>query len=99
MCQVVWRSTSKRALPNSVLIEGTAIGESYMMELSSEVGIVSCFVVPPWMEQVKRDFLPILEVLLQPRDFLLQPLFGTTPRLSLHPSLAFLLWLHSRHRV
>ena len=48
-----------------------------MMELSSEVGIVSCFVVQPWMKQVKRDVLPIFEALLQPRDFLLQPLFGT----------------------
>ena len=71
MRRFVWRSASKRTLPNSVLIEGTAIGESHMMELSSEVEIVSCFVVPPWMEQVKRDFLPILEALLQPRDILL----------------------------
>ena len=30
MRQVVWRSTCKRTLPNSVLIEGSAIGESYM---------------------------------------------------------------------
>ena len=30
MRRFVWRSASKRALPNSVLIEGTAIGESYM---------------------------------------------------------------------
>ena len=67
MCQVVWRSTSKRTLPNSVLIEGTAIGESYMMELSWEVGIVSCFVVYPWMKQVKGEFFPVLAAFLQPR--------------------------------
>ena len=30
MRQVVWQSTSKRTLPNSVLMEGSAIGESYM---------------------------------------------------------------------
>ena len=30
MRRFVWRSTRKRALPNSVLIEGPAIGESYM---------------------------------------------------------------------
>ena len=30
MCQVVWRSAYRRTLPNSVLIEGPAIGESYM---------------------------------------------------------------------
>ena len=41
MRRFVWRSASKRTLPNSVLIEGTAIGESYVMELSSEVEIVS----------------------------------------------------------
>ena len=52
-------------------MEGAAIGESYVMELSSEVEIVSCSVVQPWMKQVKRDVLPILEALLQPRDFLL----------------------------
>ena len=41
MCHFVWRSVYKQTLPNSVLIEGTAIGESYVMELSSEVEIVS----------------------------------------------------------
>ena len=71
MRQVVWRSACIRTLPNSVLMEGTAIGESYQMELSSEVEIVSCSVVQPWMKQVKRDVLPILEALLQPRDILL----------------------------
>ena len=30
MCRFVWQSTCKRTLPNSVLLEGTAIGESYM---------------------------------------------------------------------
>lgn len=35
-----------------------------MMELSSEVGIVSYFVVPPWMEQVKGDFFPVLAAFL-----------------------------------
>ena len=30
MCRFVWRSASERMLPNSVLMEGTAIGESYM---------------------------------------------------------------------
>ena len=64
MCRFVWRSASKQTLPNSVLIEGSAIGESYMMELSSEVGIVSYFVVPPWMEQVKGDFFPVLAAFL-----------------------------------
>ena len=67
MCQVVWRSAYKRALPNSVLMEGTAIGESYMMELSSEVGIVSCSVVHPWMKQVKSDFFSGLVAILLPR--------------------------------
>ena len=64
MYHFVWRSASKRTLPNSVLMEGTAIGESYMMELYLEVGIVSCFVVPPWMEQVKGDFFPVLAAFL-----------------------------------
>lgn len=64
MCQVVWRSASKRTLPNSVLIEGTTIGESYMMELYSEVEIVSCFVVQPWMKLVKGDFFPVLAAFL-----------------------------------
>ena len=67
MRRFVWRSAYKRTLPNSVLIEGSAIGESHMMGLSSEVGIVSCFVVPPWMEQVKGDFFPVLAAFLQPR--------------------------------
>ena len=67
MYHFVGRSACKRTLPNSILIEGTAIGKSYMMELSSEVEIVSCSVVQPWMKQViKRDVLPILEALLQP---------------------------------
>ena len=60
----------QRTLPNSVLIEGTAIGESYMMELSSEVEIVSCFVVYPWMKQVKGEFFPVLAAFLLPRYFL-----------------------------
>ena len=81
MRQVVWRSACIRTLPNSVLIEGTAIGESYMMELSSEVGIVSCFVVPPWMKLVKGDFFPVLAAFLLPRYFLLLLLSGTIPRL------------------
>ena len=67
MRQVVWRSACIRTLPNSVLIEGTAIGESYMMELSSEVEIVSCSVVQPWMKQVKSDFFSGLVAILQPR--------------------------------
>ena len=67
MCRFVWRSASKRTLPNSVLIEGSAMGESYMMELYSEVEIVSCSVVHPWVEQVKDDFLPVFEAFLQPR--------------------------------
>ena len=71
MYHFVGRSACKRTLPNSVLIEGTAIGESYMMELSSEVGIVSCSVVQPWMEQIKRIFPPVLEAFLQPCDILL----------------------------
>ena len=99
MCQVAWRSAYKRTLPNSVLTEGTAIGESYMMELYSEMEIISCSVVYPWMKSVKDDFFPVLAAFLQPRYFLLLLLFGTILRLSLHPSLAFLLWLHSRHRV
>ena len=61
MCQVVWRSAYKRTLPNSVLIEGSAIGESHMLELSSEMGIVSCSVVHPWMEQVKEIFSQFLK--------------------------------------
>ncbi len=81
MRRSVGRSAYKRTLPNSVLTEGTAIGESYMMELSSEVGIVSCPTIHPWMEQIKRLFAPVFEALLQPRNFLLQLLFGTIPRL------------------
>ena len=61
MCQFVWRSACKRTIPNSVLIKGTAIGESYLMELSSEMGIVSCSVVHPWMEQVKEIFSQFLK--------------------------------------
>ena len=61
MCRFVWRNAYKRMLPNSVLIEGAAIGESYLMELSSEVGIVSCPTIHPWMEQIKRLFPPVLE--------------------------------------
>ena len=61
MYHFVWRSAYKRTLPNSVLIEGTAIGESYVMELSSEVEIVSWVVVHPWMEEIKRIFPPVLE--------------------------------------
>lgn len=57
-------------LPNSVLIEGSAIGESYMMELYSEVEIVSCSVVHPWMKQIKRNFFPVLAAFLLPRYFL-----------------------------
>ena len=98
MRRFVWRSACKRTLPNSVLIEGTAIGESYMMELYSEVGIVSCTEVPPWMEQVKRIFPPVLEAFLQPYYFLPLQLFGTIPLLSLYPLLALLLRIHSRHR-
>ena len=98
MCQVVWRSACKRTLPNSVLIKGSAIGESHMMELSSEVGIVSCSTIHPWMEQIKGDFFSIFEAFLQPRNIFLQLLFGTIPRLWPHPSLAFLLPLHSSHR-
>lgn len=64
MYHFVWRSVYKQTLPNSVLIEGSAIGESHMLELSSEMGIVSCFVVPPWMEQVKGDFFPVLAAFL-----------------------------------
>ena len=67
MYHFVWRSVYKQTLPNSVLIEGSAIGESYMMELSWEVGIVSCFVVYPWMKQVKGEFFPVLAPFLQPR--------------------------------
>ena len=67
MRQVVWQSTSKRTLPNSVLTEGTAIGESYMMELYSEMEIVSCSVVQPWMKLVKGDSFPVLAAFLQPR--------------------------------
>ena len=81
MRQVVWRSACKRTLPNSVLIEGTAIGESYLMELSSEVGIVSCSVVHPWMKSVKGAFFPVLAAFLLPRYFLLLLLSGTIPRL------------------
>ena len=62
-------------------MEGTAIGESYMMELSSEVGIVSCPTIHPWMEQIKGDFFSIFEAFLQPRNILLQLLFGTIPRI------------------
>ena len=67
MCRFVWQSTCKRTLPNSVLIEETAIGEPCMMELYSEVEIVSCFVVYPWMKQVKGEFFPVLAAFLQPR--------------------------------
>ena len=67
MRRFVWRSASKRTLPNSVLIEGTAIGESYQMELSSEVEIVSCSVVQPWVKLVKSDSFPVLAAVLQPR--------------------------------
>ena len=66
MRHFVGRSACKRTLPNSVLMEGTAIGESYMMELYSEMEIVSCFVVHPWMEQIKRNFFPVLAAFLQP---------------------------------
>ena len=66
MYHFVWRSVYKQTLPNSVLIEGSAIGESYMMELSWEMEIVSCFVVQPWMEQIKRIFPPVLAAFLQP---------------------------------
>ena len=38
-----------------------------MMELYSEVGIVSCFVVYPWIKQVKSDFFPVFAAFLQPR--------------------------------
>ena len=51
-------------------MEGIAIGESYLMELSWEVGIVSCSVVYPWMKSVKDDFFPVLAAFLQPRYFL-----------------------------
>ena len=61
MCHFVWRSAYKQTLPNSVLIEGSAIGESHMLELSSEMGIVSCSVVHPWMEQVKEIFSQFLK--------------------------------------
>ena len=64
MRQVVWRSAYKRTLPNSVLIEGTAIGESCMMELYSEVEIASCSIVYPWMKSVKGDFFPVLAAFL-----------------------------------
>ena len=33
MYHFVWRSAYKQTLPNSILIEGTAIGESHVMEL------------------------------------------------------------------
>ena len=81
MYHFVWRSAYKRTLPNSVLIEGTAIGESYLMELSSEVGIVSCPTIHPRMEQIKRLFPPVLEALMQPREFQHPQLFDTIPRL------------------
>ena len=45
------------------------------MELYSEVGIVSCFVVQPWMKLVKGDSFPGLVAFLLPRDFLLLLLF------------------------
>ena len=61
MRRFVWRSAYRRTLPNSVLIEGSAIGESHMLELSSEMGIVSCSVVHPWMEQVKEIFSQFLK--------------------------------------
>ena len=81
MRRFVWRSAYKRALPNSVLMEGTAIEESYMMELYSEVEIVSCSVVYPWMKSVKGDFFPVLAAFLQPRYSLLLLLSGTIPLL------------------
>ena len=68
------------------------------MELSSEVGIVSCPTIHPWMEQIKRIFPPVLEAFLQPCNFHHLQLSGTILLLSLYPSLAFLLRLHSRHR-
>ena len=69
------------------------------MELSWEVGIVSWAVVHPWMEQIKRNFFPVLAAFLQPRYSLLLLLSGTTPRLSLHPSLAFLLRSYQTPRL
>ena len=98
MYHFVWRSVYKQTLPNSVPIEGPAIGESYMMELFWEVGIVSCSIVHPWMEPVKGDFFSIFEAFLQPYYFLPLLLFGTIPLLSLYPLLALLLRIHSRHR-
>ena len=68
------------------------------LSLRSEEGIVSCFVVQPWVKLVKGDSFPVLAAFLQPRYFLLLPLFGTILRLSLHPSLASLLRIYSRHR-
>ena len=79
MSRFVWRSAYKRTLPNSVLTEGTAIGESYMMELSSEVGIVFCTEGHPWVVQVKGDFFSIFEAFLQPCYLQLLLLFGTIP--------------------
>ena len=81
MYQVVWRSACIRTLPNSVPIEGSAIGESYMMELYSKVEIVSRSVVYPWMKSVKSAFFPVLAAFLLPRYFLLLLLSGTIPRL------------------
>ena len=52
-----------------------------MLELSSEMGIVSCSVVHPWMKLVKGDFFPVLAAFLLPRYFLLLLLSGTIPRL------------------
>ena len=98
MYHFVGRSAYKRTLLNSVLIEGSAIGESCMMEPYSEVEIVSCSIVHPWMEQIKRIFPPVLEAFLQPYYFLPLQLFGTIPLLSLYPLLALLLRIHSRHR-
>ena len=51
------------------------------MELSWEMEIVSCFVVQPWMKQIKRNFFPVLVVFLLPRYFLFLLLFCTILRL------------------
>ena len=56
MYHFVGRSACKRTLPNSVLMEGSAIGESYMMELYSEMEIVSCSVVHPWWSKLRVIF-------------------------------------------
>ena len=50
MYHFVWRSAYKQTLPNSSSFDKDAIGESYMMELSWEVGIVSYTEVHAWVE-------------------------------------------------